>query len=29
MKRNCPIIGDRAEVVESADRIVVEHGFGA
>ena len=25
MKRNCPIIGDRAEVVESADRIVVEH----
>ena len=25
MKRNCPITGDIAEVVESADRIIVEH----
>ena len=25
MRRNCPITGDIAEVVESADQITVEH----
>ena len=25
MRRNCPITGDTAKVVESVDRIIVEH----
>ncbi len=29
MKRNCPLTGDVAEIVESAERVMVEHGrFG-